>query len=104
MGSIRRLTWLLMGLLISVAFYSFRPQPEPVIYVHASQPTLPDIIAPEGVFAEVFDEARPATLRIEARSPLMQGRPIGVGTGFLSRQMALFLRRITWSIRVVAAV
>ena len=80
MNGVRRLTWLLMGLLVSVAFYSFRSEPERV-YVHAYQP-FPDIVAPEGVFTEVFDASRPATLRIEARSPLTQGRPIGVGTGF----------------------
>lgn len=80
MNGVRRLTWLLMGLLLSVAFYSFRPQAERV-YVHANQP-FPDIVAPEGIFADVFDATRPATLRIEARSPLVQGRPIGVGTGF----------------------
>ena len=82
MSSVRRLTWLLLGLLVSVAFYSFQPQSSPTVYVHASQPSFPDIIAPEGIFADVFVEARPATLRIEARSPLTQGRPIGVGTGF----------------------
>ena len=81
---LRRLTWLLLALLITVFSWSFvtpfKRQPS-LAYHHVSQ-NLPEVVPPSGAFSEVFNAARPATLRIEARSPVYLGGPIGVGTGF----------------------
>ncbi len=90
--NLRRLTWLLLVLLVTVFSLPFttpftapfkphfEARPESVVY-YASQ-NLPEVVLPSGAFSAVFDTARPATLRIEARSPVYLGGPIGVGTGF----------------------
>lgn len=82
---LRRLTWLLLVLLVTVFSLTFttpfKPQRNGVVYYQASQ-HLPDVVLPSGQFSVVFDQTRPATLRIEARSPVFLGGPIGVGTGF----------------------
>ena len=87
MNHLRRVTWLLFTLLVAVGAATFTEQrgleAQPPALYHASQrPQAPDIIMPSGVFADVFDAARPATLRIETRSPVVMGGPLGVGTGF----------------------
>ncbi|CAN5756792.1 S1C family serine protease [soil metagenome] len=86
---LRRLTWLLFTLLVTVFSLSFTAPFKPhiqtprngYVYYHASQ-SLPDVVLPSGSFSAVFDQTRPATLRIEARSPAYLTGPIGVGTGF----------------------
>ena len=88
-SGLRRLTWLLLTLLVTVFSLSFTAPFKPhlqtprhgYVYYHASQ-NLPDIVLPSGAFSAVFDQTRPATLRIEARSPAYLTGPIGVGTGF----------------------
>ena len=87
MNRVRRVTWLLFTLLIAVAFTTYTEQrkveAQSPAHYHASQrPQAPDIVMPSGVFADVFDAARPATLRIETRTPVVMGAPLGVGTGF----------------------
>ena len=81
---LRRLTWLLLVLLVTVFSLPlttpFKQRPS-VVYHYASQ-NLPEVVLPSGAFSDVFDTARPATLRIEARSPVYLSGPIGVGTGF----------------------
>ena len=87
MSGLRRLTWLLFTLLVAVGVATVTEQrtleAQPPALYHASQrPQAPDIVMPSGIFADVFNEARPATLRIETRSPVVMGAPLGVGTGF----------------------
>ena len=74
-------TVLLMVVLVAVAVWAPRARPEPVL-VHA-QASVPDPVAPTGALAQVYDFARPATVRIEARCVGdARGRALGVGTGF----------------------
>ena len=87
MNGLRRATWLLFTLLVAVAVASYTEQrtveqTPPALYHTSQRPTAPDIVMPSGVFADVFEMARPATLRIETRSPVVMGGPLGVGTGF----------------------
>ena len=77
---IRPLTFLLLGFLLAVSMLVKTPSRA---YVHAQQ-DLPEVIAPIGQLAEVFENSRPAALQIEARSSSTGyvGAPIGIGTGF----------------------
>ena len=78
---VRRFTWLLLLLLVAVAALGTQSSSQ-VEYVQV-QRNLPEVVAPEGVLAEVFDNTRPATLRVEARvDSLFLGGPLGVGSGF----------------------
>lgn len=74
---IRRLTWLLLILFIITAFSASFTQTQP------RDLKTPDVIAPKGIMLDVFEQARPASVRIEGRI----GNPssaevVGVGTGF----------------------
>lgn len=86
----RRISWLLFSLLVILAAATWRLRPEPQL--HLVQQRLPAIVAPEGRLAAVFEAARPATLRIEARVPGAGARgPVGVGTGFFISEDGLVL-------------
>lgn len=99
MHSLRRLTWLLFALLLSLALWvwedvpllDLRLEPQPQVVMPTSQ-TVPEVVLPTGALAEVYERARPATLRIEAR---LRGHdmtgPIGVGTGFFFSDDGLVL-------------
>lgn len=91
----RRLTWLLFSLFVVLAAATFQLRPLPLIaetqFFHANQ-SIPAIVAPEGRLATIFESARPATLRIEARIPGSGSRgPVGVGTGFFISEDGLLL-------------
>lgn len=91
----RRLTWLLFGLFVVLAAATFQLRPLPLLgetqFFHANQ-LIPAVVAPEGRLATVFEAARPATLRIEARVPGSGSRgPVGVGTGFFISEDGLIL-------------
>jgi serine protease Do len=91
----RRLTWLLFSLFVVLAAATFQLRPLPLIaetqFFHANQ-SIPAIVAPEGRLATIFESARPATLRIEARIPGSGSRgPVGVGTGFFISEDGLIL-------------
>lgn len=82
----RRLTLLLFALLLVVALWGRKapewlPLPERPVVVQTNQAVLPEVVPPTGALETVFERARPATLRIEARLP---GHPVplGIGTGF----------------------
>lgn len=84
--SLARLFWLLLALLLVVLAFQLAPERSAELanrpYHTAYQP--PDIVAPTGELVEVFEEARAATLRIEARSSrgVFQNITLGIGTGF----------------------
>ena len=88
---VRRLTWLLLLLLAGIAVlagttFGFLPtEPEPSPY-HARGvvPEAPPVVEATGRLAEVYQLARPATLRIESRCgiPLLRDMPVDVGSGF----------------------
>lgn len=88
---VRRLTWLLLFLLAAVGLLagstlSFLPE-EPGVgsFRHpGTMPEAPPVVEASGRLAEVYEEALPATLRIESRcaNPLFGDTPIDVGTGF----------------------
>jgi S1-C subfamily serine protease len=90
MGGIRRFTWLLFGFLLALALVSKQAQPEPVFAQANHQ--LPEVVAPVGEFLTVYETARPATLRIEARvDSVFFNDPYGVGTGFFISPEGLVL-------------
>lgn len=85
-GSVRRLSLLLFALLLVVALWGRKvpewlPLPERSVVVQTNQAALPEVVPPSGALEAVFERARPATLRIEARLP-GQPVPLGIGTGF----------------------
>ncbi len=89
-GAIRPLSWLLLFLfaLTAVLGAQLRKPPE---LLHVAG-TTPPVEAPTGALAEAFEQARAATVRIEARcAGLYHGQPIGVGTGFFVREDGLLL-------------
>lgn len=92
MAKVRRFTALLFGLLLAVVLWTWDGSPAPLlrllpqetqrVVIPVSQ-TLPEVVAPSGLLADVFTLARPATLRIEARlNSRLAPIPLGVGTGF----------------------
>lgn len=82
---IRRLTWLLLSLLLLTAFSaSFTQQSRSL--------NAPSVVAPTGVLLDVFELSRPATLRIEGRfSTNAYPNPVGIGTGFFISAEGLVL-------------
>jgi serine protease Do len=81
-GSVRRLTWLLLGFFLAVAWFSWQSGSRTTLQ-QVNHQQIPVVVAPEGAFLEVYEASRPATLKIEARvdSIFVRG-PYGVGTGF----------------------
>ena len=85
-SGVRRITWMLMGVLITIAFlgeksFDLRPKTE---YAHTQlAQRLPEVIAPTGALEIIYETTRPATLRIESRveSAFFDG-PLGVGSAF----------------------
>lgn len=77
---VRPLTFMLLGFLLAV---SMLVEPSRREYQHI-QDGLPEVVAPVGQLADVYETARPASLQIEARanSSVYVGAPIGIGTGF----------------------
>lgn len=90
-----RRVWLLLLLLVAIvaALLPDLRRPTPEVTPFLARQHLPPIEAPEGVLAEVFAQARPATLRIEQRPPGASARqpPIGIGTGFFISPEGLVL-------------
>ena len=94
-GGVRRITWMLMGILLTIAFlgeksFDLRPKTE---YAHTQlRQQFPEVIAPTGVLADVFETTRSATLRIESRSEsLTVGGPLGVGSAFFISEDGLIV-------------
>ncbi|MBS3967483.1 MAG: serine protease [Truepera sp.] len=88
-----RRPWLLLALLLLIAGVLLLSPGQPTTQPFLAAQHLPPIEAPEGVLAEVFELARPATLRIEQRlpgAPLRQP-PLGTGTGFFIAPEGLVL-------------
>lgn len=85
----RHTTWLLLMLLATVAFVAGRfagpPDAGAAGFAHINAPAPPPVVEATGQLAVVYHDARPATVRIEARclnpSALVRG-PVGIGTGF----------------------
>ena len=84
-----------MGILLTIAFlgeksFDLRPKTE---YAHTQlRQQFPEVIAPTGVLAEVFETTRSATLRIESRSnSLAVGGPLGVGSAFFISEDGLIV-------------
>ena len=77
---VRPLTFMLLGFLLAVTMLVEPLKPQ---YQHI-QGDLPEVVAPVGQLADVYEIARPASLQIEARSNSRGyvGAPIGIGTGF----------------------
>lgn len=83
---LRRLTWLLLILLILTAFSASFTQSQP------RGLSAPEVVAPTGLMLEVFEKARPASVRIEGRLPgPSQTEAVGVGTGFFISEDGLLL-------------
>lgn len=76
--------WLLLALLLIIAATLVLNPGRPTTQTFLAAQHLPPIEAPEGVLAEVFELARPATLRIEQRAlgASLRQPPMGTGTGF----------------------
>ncbi|MCA9835777.1 MAG: serine protease [Trueperaceae bacterium] len=81
---IRRLTWLLLALLALTAFSASYTQTRP------RDLSAPEVVSPTGHMLDVFEQARPATLRIEGRLN-NNATPVGVGTGFFISEDGLLL-------------
>lgn len=81
-GPPRRLTWLLAALLLLTVLLA-RTLPQRTSYTHV-QSRPPAAVAATGKLADVYEMARPATLRIESRCQggVFGRRPLGVGSGF----------------------
>lgn len=79
-GVFRPLTFMLLGFLLAVLMLV---EPSRRTYQHV-QKELPAVTAPVGQLAQVYENMRPASVQIEARSDLRGyvGAPIGIGTGF----------------------
>ena len=95
-GGVRRLTWLLLGMLLTLAFWgarTIRTAPVQPAYIHTQlSRRLPEVVPPTGILAEVFEDTRPATLRIEARvDTTFIGGPLGVGSGFFISEDGLLV-------------
>ena len=88
---VRRVTWLLFVLFLVVALTTFMPEQK--VQFHTVAQELPTVVAPEGRLLEVFEQTRPASLRIEARpdNPNYRGAPYGVGSGFFISEDGLVL-------------
>ena len=86
----RRLTLLLFALFVVIATVAGQTVPNVMKVNHQRQ--LPDVIAPTGELADLYEELRPATLKIEARvdSTFLSG-PLGIGTGFFISPDGLLL-------------
>jgi serine protease Do len=81
---VRGTTWLLLALLVAVAwpYLPTTTPPPPTHYLQVADGPPPPV-APSGALLEVFDAARPATLRIEVRCAGVFGRQVlGLGSGF----------------------
>jgi S1-C subfamily serine protease len=77
-----RITFLLFLLVLALlAFVTTPPRQVPEVNFTSHQP--PEVEAPTGVLAEVFEQARPATLQIEMRNVQgLSSTVLGIGTGF----------------------
>lgn len=71
--------WLLLLLLVVVAGSTTLPSQRESV-PHFASHDVPEVVAPTGRLAEVFEGARPGTLRIEVRN--WRNLTLGVGTGF----------------------
>lgn len=80
----RLFTWVLLLLLAVVGWGLIPPLPEQERELLAVQAGPPPVVSATGRLRSVFDDARPATLRIEARCRLVPDShpPAGIGTGF----------------------
>jgi serine protease Do len=78
-SGLRPVTFMLLGFLLALAMLIEPPQQRH--YQHIQQ-DLPEVVAPVGQLADVYESARPASLQIEARSSSRVGGPLGIGTGF----------------------
>lgn len=88
--ALRPLSWLLLFLFALTAVLGAQLRKPPQLVHVAGTP--PAVEAPTGALAEAFEQARAATVRIEARcAGFHHGQPIGVGTGFFVREDGLLL-------------
>ncbi len=86
---VRAFTWVLLALLALTAVLGSQLRPEPQL-MHVAG-TSPAIEAPTGQLLTVFDKARDATVRLEARCIGAGSQVLGVGTGFFVSEDGLLL-------------
>ena len=84
---VRPLTFMLLGFLLAVTML-VEPSKRQYRYI---QGDLPEVVAPVGQLAEVYETARPASLQIEAARTLMLVRLLVLAQVFLSLMMVIFL-------------
>lgn len=88
-GQLRAYSWLLLFLLAITLVLASQVRRTPT-YVHVAD-SPPPIEAPTGALQSAFEQARLATVKIEARVGSWNGPVVGVGTGFFVTDSGLIL-------------
>ncbi|MDQ3459484.1 MAG: S1C family serine protease [Deinococcota bacterium] len=82
---------LLLAFLLYALYWGLTATPTVAQRTPFSPPSLPSVVLPEGMLAEIYETARPATVRIEGRDERFRRRPQGIGTGFFVSEGGLLL-------------
>lgn len=89
----RLFTWLLLLVLALVAWGLIPQFPEPERQLETVQAGPPPVLEASGRLLEVYEAARPATVRVEAHCSLAPAEhaPVGIGTGFFIEETGRLL-------------